>query len=85
VPQQAQLEPATGKGDQGNLEEPPEELTAAVLDHKAKQTERSNAALIFELKLWMPCHLTVTKKECGCAKPGSAVGQERLRNIPFGM
>jgi hypothetical protein len=41
VPQQARLEPATGKGDQSNLEEPPEELTATDLDYEAKQTERS--------------------------------------------
>jgi hypothetical protein len=30
---------------------PPEELTAAVLDYEAKQTERSEAALIFGLKM----------------------------------
>ena len=37
VPQQARLEPVTGKGDQSNLGEPPEELTAVVLEDKAKQ------------------------------------------------
>jgi len=25
----------------------------------------------------MPCHLTVTKEECGCVKPEDAVSQER--------
>jgi len=29
------------------------------------------------LKMWMPCHLTVTKEECGCVKPEDAVCQER--------
>lgn len=64
--QQPQLEPATGKGDRGNLEEPPEKLIAVVWTTKP---EKRNA-----LK---PCHLTVTKEECGCAKPEGAVGQER--------
>ena len=36
VPQQARLEPVTGKGDQSNLEEPPEELTATDLDLRSQ-------------------------------------------------
>lgn len=33
--------------------------------------------------MWMPCHLTVTKEEYGCAIPEGAVSQERLRNSPL--